>query len=119
MEKVLPYEGQNIVAESASMYLDIDSIVSGCNSVIENVSELTNIVNQILNSASEVDADSFSVYGNTIDKPIEDCCNYINSVQSAIQENVLSLLESAVSQYNKIQRNLNENAIKNDNSYNG
>ena len=109
-----PYVGKYCSAESASSKLDIDSILAGCDAVDEEASSIGNYANQLSETSGRINASALSVNGKTISGTAQEYCDGINGVEAQITSVTSQIREIAISVYNQLQQELNNQAIEND-----
>lgn len=105
-----PYKGRYVSAESASNELDVDCILSGCQSVLSTASNLSDINNKVFNLGCSITPQALSIDGVTVTDNLSECCDGIKNVESYISSTVEAIKEAAISAYNEIQTQLNEDA---------
>ena len=94
--------------------MDIDAIIAGCNA-IDNVAEtIMYYADDFSRQSSKLDKDTFSIDGETMHGVNMDYYIYFSNVYSNIKESTQNIRNVALSQYNKIQNELNETAKKQD-----
>lgn len=110
MDVVQPFVGKYVTAVSASTKIDLDSIITNCNAVDEEVSKISSINNSINSTGGNLTADVLSVGGATVINLLDECCSNINGVQSDVVSMTEGIRESAIEAYNQIQEQFNEEA---------
>ncbi len=109
-----PYVGRYVSAASASEYLDIGTIASGCSAAISEASFLNSFASKLSSITAVVDANALCIDGMTIQGVSDECSNNIVSVQNEIVNIANQVLASAEAAYNQIQERLNQEAYIND-----
>lgn len=105
-----PYNGKFVSAQSASNYLDIESIYAGCDVVDTESENMTTITNKMSSITSKLDVNNFSVDGSTMLDTSDKCCDDILSVKSLINEATSQIRSACEAAYNNLQSQLNYNA---------
>ncbi len=107
-----PYHGKYYTAESASKYIDLNSIIRKCDN-LSNVGEGFNTIsNKIYSTGENCDADALSIDGETVDKYIIEQGESINGISSSITEMTNVIIDRAIEAYNDLQLKLNKEAEK-------
>ncbi len=110
MNLLEPYVGKKVTAQSASKDLDIQTILTGCDNVENALSDLSTISMNFYESGSTINEKSLSADGVTFVNNITNCCSEITTSASTITSALSQIRESAVSQYNKLQQQYNDEA---------
>lgn len=105
-----PYKGKFVSAQSASSYLDIESIYAGCDAVDTESESMTTITNKMSSITSKLDTNNFSVDGSTMLDTSDKCCDDILSVKSSINDATSQIRSACEAAYNNLQSQLNYNA---------
>ena len=105
-----PYVGRFASAGSASILLDLDTILAGCNAVVNETPAIYSLANNINDCAQDLNANALSVDGKTMIPAIEECVQDISSVQNNINKTVEEIRAAAINAYNNLQKQLNDEA---------
>ena len=114
MAKKEPYRGTYVTARSASEYIDLDTILSGCDQVDEKASKLSTISNNVKTATSTLDESSFSINKETMLPKIEESCGLLKDGESSIMDTTAQIRAAAEQAYNEIQEQLNYEAEQRD-----
>lgn len=102
------YKGTYITAESASNYIDVIAITTGCDKINEAGTLFENIGNRLTTISTELNNETLSVGGKTMQGPLEDVASFIKNVKpdlETVSSEINSALEKAL---DKKQLELNE-----------
>ena len=110
MSLLQPYVGKFVTATSASTKIDVESIIAGCDAVDSEASRISDINAEVNSVGSTIDEKALSVDGTTISNSLDECCTGINGVQEMIFGTTAGIRESAMSIYNQIQEQFNDEA---------
>lgn len=110
MQILNPYQGVFISAQSASNYIDLNSILNGCDAVDSEASQISKLSNNVLEASTQLDVNTLSVDNATVVGSVEEYCNDIVSVQEGIMSMTSQIREAAINTYNDIQNQMNYNA---------
>lgn len=116
MNILQPYYGQFVSAGSASKYLDIETILRGCDQVDAEAEEIAYINSKLNNAGGTITSSALSIDNVTVDNNLLECCEGINSVFQNILSETSQVRAAAVNAYNRIQADLNNDAVARDNS---
>ncbi len=105
-----PYRGTYVSADSASSKLDLPAILAGCDAVDEEASQIDTYTRDLSNVAADLDVDTLSANGKTMQGPIGDCCDGISDIESNITGTTAQIRAAAENAYNQIQEQLNYEA---------
>jgi hypothetical protein len=105
-----PYHGKFVTAKSATSDIDVDSILSGCAAVDNEVGNLTNICEDFSNSGNNITPKAFSFDGETVEPMIEQYKISTSGIADDILGITASIREAAINAYNKIQEQYNAEA---------
>ncbi len=114
MGRIAQYVGKYVSAPSASTKLDVDSILSGCDAVDNEVANLTSICNEFSNNGTTITPEALSFDGITTEPIIEEYTSSTKGVADLILGKTASIREEAMAAYNRIQEQLNIEAQNRD-----
>lgn len=100
-----------VEAEDARDYIDIDTIISGCDAVAEYANSLYDIMDDIKWELDSITKDDLSVNGVGVDGLATDFQSDMNTrITTNIIENVNNVKETAIGGFNTKQTNLDGQA---------
>lgn len=102
------YQGVHVTAESATNYIDIGTITSGCEQLSQAAEQYSNIGTNLSGAASGLSEDALSVNGSTMQASVAECGNQISSINGKISNYASSIIEATISALDKKQLELNE-----------
>ncbi len=114
MDILQPYKGTYVSADSASSKLDLEGILSGCDAVDSEASNLNDICNSFNSEGSNINEKALSFDGEGVEGILEEFGTASSSVVNNILETTQAIREAAVAAYNKIQDELNREAMARD-----
>lgn len=110
MSLLEPYVGRYVSAESASTKLDVSSILAGCDMVDSESDKLNVVGNKVNDIGDELTLDVLSVDGVGMGEKIVECCNSYFDSYDSIVGSTTQIRETAISKYNQLQQQLNDEA---------
>ncbi len=102
------YQGVHVTAESATNYIDIGTISSGCEQINEAAAQYTNVGKELSAAAGNLSADALSVNETTMQASVEDCGNQICSINAKLSSFASSILDATNRALDKKQLELNQ-----------
>ena len=104
------YVGTYVSAESATNYIDIVTIQSGCQFMIEESNNFQEAAELLQNAADTCDNEAFSIQGVNMQNTINDCATSLLKYQKDVVDKSNKILKAAQAALDKKQRELNEAA---------
>lgn len=111
------YRGNYFTADSASDYIDINAIVSGCKALAESSTGFNGISEKIYSAGDCCDAKALSVEGETLTDYIYEQGEIIEDFGPSITELANQIMNRAYEAYNRIQSQLNDDAYNRECDY--
>lgn len=108
------FSGIYVTAESATNYIDVASITSGCELLREAGEMLNRMGSNLEEIAGDLGADTLSVQGLTMQQPLEECGASISLVDSQLEDLAAQIMAALQIALDKKQAQLNEEAIYKD-----
>lgn len=111
------YHGNYVTAESASNYIDINAIVSGCQNLAENGEGFDYISKKIYSAGDTCNGDALSVDGDTLTDYINEQGSMIGEISTSITSLAEDIINRAYEAYNHLQNQLNDKAYREECDY--
>lgn len=114
---VKPYVGKHVSAQSASNYIDIETIYAGCTKLENEANSYNDIYEKVNVLGDNNGKDVLEVDGKTISNVVGEYSNVLNDTSNGLIDFANSVRAAAENAYNEIQNQLNENARIEDVNY--
>ena len=109
MSLVLPLIINDKQAASASDILDIDTISSGCDEILNQLNTINTIHNDFNNTVSFIDVNALSIDEESpLVEKTNDCDKQIRDIVDEIESILNKTKELAISEYNGLQNRYND-----------
>lgn len=102
------YQGQYVTAESATSYIDVGTISSGCEQLSQAAEQFSSLGNNLSESASGLSEDALSVNGDTMQSAVEECGSQMSSIEGQLSGYIATIMSATESALDKKQLELNQ-----------
>ena len=104
------YQGVHVTAESATNYIDVGAISTGCEHLMQAAEQYSSVGSNLSGAAAGLSEDTLSVNGATMQASVEECGSQISSINGKISNYASSIMDATLRALDKKQLELNQKA---------
>ena len=104
------YQGVHVTAESATNYIDVGAISTGCEQLMQAAEQYSSVGSNLSGAAAGLSEDTLSVNGATIQASVEECGSQISTIHGKRSNYASSIMDATLRALDKKQLELNQKA---------